>query len=163
MKYIQMNIANVKACKPQISLTVSWTNLIPVAVGLECLWCSPNVVVLWREHAFLPEMMILAELITPFTLNSYGNKSSPAPSGISSSSLSLLSTDCALLGVIARSKCLWEAGNTSLSCLGGSPGEYFLSPGIQSWCFEWGESVSLGTSGTMNTIIILLVMLPSVW
>lgn len=68
----------------------------------------------------------------------------------------------ALLAVVARWKCLWEAGNTSLSCLGGSPGEYFLSPGIQPWCVEWGESVSLGTSGMMKTVIILLVMLLSV-
>lgn len=65
-----------------------------------------------------------------------------------------------------RSRVLLLSGSVSgeqvrdHSCLGDFPDEYFLSPGILKCCsFDWGESGSLRTSGTMKTIILLLVML----
>lgn len=143
-----MNRSKAKTCKPNRFLIVAWATFIPVAVALECLWCCPNAFVLWREHVFLPEIIILAELIVTFTLDSDGNKSASATSSSSST---------------LRSRVLLPSGRVCgkqdihRSHLGDFPGEYSLSPGILKFCsFERGESGSLGASGTMETIILLL-------
>lgn len=82
-----------------------------MTVALEYLWCSPNAAVLRREQV-LSGIIILAELIAPFMLDSGGNKSALGPPAISCMSSSLLSTDHALGIAVAV-----VMGDTSLPCL----------------------------------------------